>query len=386
MAPNVSALVEAEDNYLAVCFRQLIVVNPSHKMSFGFGVGDFIAVGNLAWNIYRSCKGMSQEYLEVSREALVVHTLIKELQDEADDPQSILNRRGIPRKQELLRLIQNLQQVLEELESIVKKYQALGRIEKRILNSLRMSREDLDELRSKMTFHVTAINAFTASLSRSTEAQIETVLIEFVKDCREGRVPPNMMSVDEANNASGWKALERELTEGGISGEDVSAHKTAIKIFLLGRLNDTLTDNRSFDEVASIVESSSDKESISESLCNPHDLPSRPSRVSTSTSIDRTSFLTVDSEQTFQSALENFSVEGEASSTTAALRVSFAPSTRLAGQVDPRLQQAAIGTSSGGSIYRYRHSLDVSYLGQREAHMVLIIDPTHSCNTHLSYQ
>ena len=392
MAPGFAALPEIEHSYPPIRRQLPIVIHPSYEMSFGFSVGDFIAVGNLAWTIYRSCKGMSDEYLEVSREALTVHTVIKELQDEADDPQSILNRRGIARKQELFRLIQHLQQVLNNIDSIVQKYHTLARRERRIWNQLRLSKEDLDKLRLQLTFHVTAINAFTASLSRGTEARIETVLLEFVKDCREGRVPPNMMSVDEANNASGWKALERELTEDGISGEDVFAHKTAIKVFLLGRLRDTSTDNVSFDEVASLVESSSDRESISESLRGLSSLPSRPSRVPTASSIDRTSLITADSEQTFQTALENLSTESEEPSTTAALRVSFAPSTRLIGQsgrernikdeIDPRLQQFAAGQSSGSSIYRYRHSLDVSYLGPgsaRQAHMVLIIDPTHSC-------
>ena len=28
-------------------------------MSFGFGVGDFLAVGNLAWKVYRSCKALT---------------------------------------------------------------------------------------------------------------------------------------------------------------------------------------------------------------------------------------------------------------------------------------------------------------------------------------
>lgn len=39
-------------------------------MSFGFGVGDFLAVGTLAWKIYRSCKGLTEEFHEVAREAL----------------------------------------------------------------------------------------------------------------------------------------------------------------------------------------------------------------------------------------------------------------------------------------------------------------------------
>jgi len=39
-------------------------------MSFGFGVGDFIAVGNLAWTVYRSCKGATDDFKDVTKEAL----------------------------------------------------------------------------------------------------------------------------------------------------------------------------------------------------------------------------------------------------------------------------------------------------------------------------
>ena len=39
-------------------------------MSFGFSVGDFLAVGNLAWTVYQSCKGLTKEFHEVCREAL----------------------------------------------------------------------------------------------------------------------------------------------------------------------------------------------------------------------------------------------------------------------------------------------------------------------------
>lgn len=39
-------------------------------MSFGFGIGDFIAIGNLAWAVYRKCKGLTDEFKDVSNEAL----------------------------------------------------------------------------------------------------------------------------------------------------------------------------------------------------------------------------------------------------------------------------------------------------------------------------
>jgi len=103
-------------------------------MSFGFPIGDFIAVGELSWRIYRSCKGSTKEFHEISREALTIHTVVKELQDEAGDTNSVLNRRGAPRKQELLLLIRNLGSAVLGIDTIIQKYRGLARREKPIWN------------------------------------------------------------------------------------------------------------------------------------------------------------------------------------------------------------------------------------------------------------
>lgn len=137
-----------------------------------------------------------------------VHTVIKKLQDEAIDPQSLLNSRGAPRKQELMLLIKNLEEVLKELDEIIRRYQGPARRQRRIWNQFRLATENLDRIRSKLIFHVTAINAFTSSLSCGTLAQIETVLVELVSEVPQGRRQPSLASLHEANNDSVWGELE----------------------------------------------------------------------------------------------------------------------------------------------------------------------------------
>ena len=118
-------------------------------------------------------------------------------------------------------LIKNLEEALKELDEIVRKYQGLARRERRIWNQLRLATEDLDVIRSKLTFHVTAINAFTSTLSRGTLAQIETVLLELVSEVRQGRRQPSLASLHETNNDTLWRELESELAGDGISTADV---------------------------------------------------------------------------------------------------------------------------------------------------------------------
>ncbi|KAL2042734.1 hypothetical protein N7G274_004493 [Stereocaulon virgatum] len=384
-------------------------------MAFGFRVGDFLAVGNLAWIVYRSCKGMTQEFQEVSRQALTAHTLIKELDDEVNNAQSLLNTRGASKQGELVLLVQNLEKVLKELKNIVEKYQGLARRERRIWNQLRLASEDLDKIRDKLTFHITAINAFMESLSRGTLAQMERVLVELMSEIREGRRPPYIAPPDDANDISIWKELESELAEDGISRTDVANHKVAIRVFLQSRLHGPVADNPSLDEVASFIGSSDEKE-VPGSLTQIMDAMSVSSHGSscdtTISSVGKSSLVTADSQQ-YYSAVEL--LEGiDPIPPTAGPSISFAASTRfptsfrretktVAG-IDKRLQQSVHGSSmtvTNSSVYRYRHSLDASHLdphaiesSQKQdalenpaiGRMVLIIDPSHSSKILLSQQ
>ena len=353
-------------------------------MSFGFAVGDFLAVGTLAWNIYRACKGMSDEFLEISREALTVHTLVKELQDEAENPQSILNVRGASRRQDLMGPIQNLEIVLEELDGIVKKYQGLARREKRIWNQLRLATEDLDQIRVKLAFHMTAINTFCESLSRGKLVQIESILLELVKEVQQGRRRPSLASIAEEHDTSGWRELELELAEDGISAADVSEHKAAIRVFLLGRLANPPTENLSLMEVASSVESGKDKDS-----------PQGPSRAPTTSTTE-----------TYHTALEQNAETSQSVSTSFGPRVSFSPFIRLPDESpdviedtsEPyeRLHKSIAGNIGSVGKRRHRHSFGETLLGAglitsligggltgtqqgKKADLILIIDPNHSC-------
>jgi hypothetical protein len=70
-------------------------------MSFGYSVGDFIAIGLLTWLVYKACKGARGEFQELSRELSTLHTILHELEDDAKTPTSLLNRHGSARKPEL---------------------------------------------------------------------------------------------------------------------------------------------------------------------------------------------------------------------------------------------------------------------------------------------
>ena len=119
-------------------------------MSFGFSVGDFAAAVSLAWSLYKQCKGASEEFREVSEDVGSLLNIIGEIQDEAEDAESILNRAGHRRKQELDMLMRSCTEVLSQLQQILTRYRSLGTQEKRTWDKVKFGAEDIQAYRNKL--------------------------------------------------------------------------------------------------------------------------------------------------------------------------------------------------------------------------------------------
>lgn len=209
-------------------------------MSFGFSVGDFLAVSQLTWTLYRSCKGAPGEFEELSRELNSLHTILLELEDEARSPTSLLNRRGTARKSELDTLLNNLSSVLRQIEDIAKRYNSLGKDQKKTWDRVKFAAEDLTDLRGKLSFHVNSIQLIIASLSAGSLARIEGILDELVQDIKTGRKEPTVISTNEDDEEVAWSELERELIGDGITKQIVENYKEDIKEYLEKLLQENL--------------------------------------------------------------------------------------------------------------------------------------------------
>jgi hypothetical protein len=54
-------------------------------MSFGFGVSDFVALGTLAWQVYRSCRDAPENFGNVSQDVLSLHAVLREVEEDLSD-------------------------------------------------------------------------------------------------------------------------------------------------------------------------------------------------------------------------------------------------------------------------------------------------------------
>ena len=122
-------------------------------VGFGYGVGDFIALGTLTWNVYKSCKGAPNAFGDISSEVLSLQAVLKEAEE------TIFAQPLTPEKQERLKVVgDGCHGVLTE--KLCKKYQSLGTQSKRTWDRMRWGSEDIAELRARLTSNTVLLTAW----------------------------------------------------------------------------------------------------------------------------------------------------------------------------------------------------------------------------------
>src|SRR5579862_5893933 len=95
-------------------------------MSFGFAIGDFIAVGDLAWRLYQSCymvaRDAPQEFQALKSELSNLHSSLKILIEQAENPDSILAEAGETRIRMVTEMVLGIRETLKKLEAVAVKY------------------------------------------------------------------------------------------------------------------------------------------------------------------------------------------------------------------------------------------------------------------------
>ena len=239
--------------------------------NFGVSIGDFVTLGTLAWNLYRFCKTASAEFEEVAREVISLHTAIKELEDDAGRPRSLLKEASISKKQELDQLVKNTKSVLQQLDKLVTKYQSLSTKHRKKWDIFKFGQEGLMEIRSKIVFHTSAINLFLTSLSTDSLSRIERKLDEIVEEFRRGDREASTVGrldddVPEAEEQ--WTALKKELVDDGFTRQDIEKHKVWIKARLREMIDKQLAGTLHEPSLAAEM-----------SIDDPDRIPSKPSKV-----------------------------------------------------------------------------------------------------------
>jgi DnaJ family protein B protein 4 len=166
-----------------------------------------------------------------------LHTALKELEDEIENPDSIFNRTGAGKRKELGILVQNCKGVLQQLNKLLTKYKSLGTGSKRAWDRLRWGTENLAEIREKIMSHTSSLTLFLTTLGTGSLGRIEKKLDQLIQDVRAGRREETVFTMakdDEDEAERQWDLWKRELVDDdGFTKVELEGHKHWIKARLI---------------------------------------------------------------------------------------------------------------------------------------------------------
>ena len=129
-------------------------------MSYGYGVGDFIAVSKLAWDVYIAYKDAPEDFRNISDEIKSLHIIVERNKVKFQD------KTLTPDEQAQLRdILQGCTNVLEDLDRLRTKYMRLASAQgsnSQAIDRIKWTQENIPELRARLTSNTTLLNTFIA--------------------------------------------------------------------------------------------------------------------------------------------------------------------------------------------------------------------------------
>ena len=124
-------------------------------MSFGYGIGDLITVGTLAWTVYKSCKDAPESFRNIAQEVSTLHLVIKEFGETLSD-QTL----STTQQTHLKVAGDGCHSTLKDLQKLIEKYERLGTKSKRTWDRIGWGAQPIADLRSRLVSNTVLLTAF----------------------------------------------------------------------------------------------------------------------------------------------------------------------------------------------------------------------------------
>ena len=133
-------------------------------MSFGYGVGDIMAISGLALKVYTAYKDAPDDYRNIADEVKSLHIIIEEAAQHFKS--TTLSDRKQQGGKEVLEGCEN---VLKDLDALIKKYNALASANtSQVFRRIKLGTEDIVTVRARLTSNTTLLNSFIQRLDIAT--------------------------------------------------------------------------------------------------------------------------------------------------------------------------------------------------------------------------
>lgn len=171
--------------FLTTCLLSLFSLVFNNTMSFGFSVGDFVAVLQLANDVQKQFVDAPSQFRAISEEwafciitdafAYLFSNRVKSLSIVLQDIDDILPTRDFTshQKTELGNVVKNCRSILQELDNILIEFKELDPVAKcvdgkprRVWKRFRWDQKDVNELRSRISSNILLLTTFLGQVNR----------------------------------------------------------------------------------------------------------------------------------------------------------------------------------------------------------------------------
>jgi hypothetical protein len=242
-------------------------------MSFGFSIGDFVQLTQLAWSVVQNTRKAVGAHGDLLREVTSLHLVLSRLSLEVQNPASLLNQTHDGRRDELLLLRRHCARRLRVLAQILDKYNALDDEKRKATKFTKFCHrvrfgngemQDLGEIRGEIAAYTSALTLFLNLISMGSHGRVESLMEKQGGELSKMRQSLNWLVAEEQArsrpNGEGsiltsyaeddtkvWKEFRRGLIEEGFKSGVIERHGKIIKEYIMelgtrGALDDVLLD------------------------------------------------------------------------------------------------------------------------------------------------
>lgn len=233
-------------------------------MALPVSIGHVIAVTSLAWKTIQGARKACGEYDDLTREIENNYSVLRRLNRELDDPDSLLNKADQESKKELGTVVDECQGVLRILDRILVKYNALSdkeRSGRKLWQRVRFGNGkvgDVQEQRTKLNYYTSTLTFHVNMATLGSQGRVEKQMKEAggdLKDIQEGvnKITAELlskkghegsvMSSYNDDEKAFWRELRRRLVKDGYTNSKIKNHMGLIQAYV-----EELVERGKFDE------------------------------------------------------------------------------------------------------------------------------------------
>ena len=195
---------------------------------FGVGVGDFITVTTLAWNLWKSCSAAPTSFGNICDEVLALHVVLKQIEENLPSLTSV-------EKDQLNMVTRGCANTLKDLQNLIKKYESLGTSTRRTWDRLNWGRENVTDLRVRLMSNITLLNTFWNTSQCFVASKLDKLREELQDERYDGSaITPETIDSLSSKDKQTWRDIRKELEDFGITVAAFDQNRE----FIIGWLKD----------------------------------------------------------------------------------------------------------------------------------------------------